>query len=164
MTKKNNKIMTLYLPKYSIEQSKIYYLNGHSIKVLDYINRSSIPCDLQAAMLNNNYSDTMRLIRKYNSQSKGYKQVKISYSCDVFASVNQTWHHITDTLACGCYNSIKDIKNIISCKRTTNSESITRGYVKNLEFSYNFNFSGSVISYPSSFASPYLEIRRDLYA
>ena len=91
-------------------------------------------------MLGNNYSDTMRLIRKYHSQSKGYKQVKISYSCDVFASVNQTWHHITDTLACGCYNSIKDIKNIISCKRTANSESIARGHVKNLDFSYNFSF------------------------
>lgn len=140
MTKKNNKIMTLYLPKYSIEQSKIYYFNGNSIKVLDYINRSSIPCDLQMVMLSDNYSDTMRLIRKYHNQSKGYKRVKINYSCNVFASVNQTWHDVTDTLACGYYNSIKDIKNIISRKRIENSEAITKGHVKNLEFSYNFSF------------------------
>ena len=140
MTKKSNKIMTLYLPKYSIEQSKIYYLNGNSIKVLDYINRSSIPCDLQAAIISGNYPDTLKLIRKYHSQSKGYKRVKISYSCNVFASVNQTWHNVTDTLAYGYYDSIKDIKNIINRKRTANSESITRGHVKSLKFSYKFSF------------------------
>lgn len=140
MTKKNNKIMTLYLPKYSIGQSKIYYSNGNSIKVLDYINRSSIPCDLQTAILSNNYSDTMKLIRKYHSQSKGYKRVKISYSCDAFASVNQTWHHVTDTLACGCYNCINDIKKVITQKRIANNDAILKGHVKNLEFSYNFSF------------------------
>ena len=44
------------------------------------------------------------------------KAVKITYSCDVFASVTQTWHAVIDTLACGCYNSINDIKKVITQK------------------------------------------------
>lgn len=103
MTKKQNKVNAIYMPKYSMELSKIYFKNGASIKILDYIKKTSVPCDLQKAILSGNYSDTLKLIRQYRTQvSKGHKAVKISYSCNVFASVTQTWHTITDTLACGC--------------------------------------------------------------
>nr|DAG13630.1 MAG TPA: hypothetical protein [Caudoviricetes sp.] len=141
MTKKQNKVNTIYMPKYSMEQSKIYFKNGASIKILDYIKQSSMPMPLQTAILKSSFSDVLKLVRQYRKQAfKTQKAVKISYSCDVFATVTQTWHAVADTLACGCYNSINDIKKVIEQKRMANNESILKGYIKNLKFAYSFIF------------------------
>lgn len=141
MTKKQNKVNTIYMPKYCMELSKIYFKNGASIKILDYIKKTSMPCDLQKAILSGCYSDVLKLIRQYRMQAfTKQKAVKITYSCDVFASVTQTWHAVAETLACGCYNSINDIKKVITQKRMANNDAILKGYIKNLKFVYDFIF------------------------
>lgn len=141
MTKKQNKVNTIYMPKYCMELSKIYFKNGASIKILDYIKQTSMPMPLQNAILKSSFCDVLRLIRHYRMQAfKNQKSVKITYSCDVFASVTQTWHAVADTLACGCYNSINDIKKVITQKRMANNDAILKGYVKNLKFAYDFIF------------------------
>lgn len=141
MTKKQNKVNTIYMPKYSMELSKIYFKNGASIKILDYIKQASMPMPLQKAILKGSFCDVLKLVRLYRMQaSKNQKSVKITYSCDVFASVTQKWYAVTDTLACGCYSSISDIKKVITKKRMANNDAIIKGYIKNLKFTYDFMF------------------------
>lgn len=141
MTKKQNKVNIIYMPKYSMELSKIYFKNGASIKILDYIKQTSMPLPLQNAILKGSFCEVLKLVRQYRMQAfKNQKSVKITYSCNVFSSVTQTWHTIVDTLACGHYNSINDIKKVITQKRMANNDDILKGYVKNLKFSYNFTF------------------------
>ena len=141
MTKKQNKVNTIYMPKYCMEISKIYFKNGASIKVLDYIKQTSMPLPLQNAILKSSFGDVLRLVRQYRKQAlRKQKVVKITYSCNVFSSVTQTWHAVSDTLACGCYNSIGDIKKVIDKKRMANYNDILKGYIKNLNFTYSFIF------------------------
>ena len=141
MTKKQNKVNTIYMPKYCMELSKIYFKNGASIKILDYIKQTRMPMPLQNAILETSFCDVLKLVRQYRKQAiKTQKAVKIIYSCDVFATVTQTWHAVTDTLACGCYNSINDIKKVITQKRMANNDGILKEYIKNLKFTYSFIF------------------------
>ena len=141
MTKKQNKVNAIYMPKYCMELSEIYFKNGASIKILDYIKQTSMPLPLQNAILKGSFCDVLKLARQYRVQAlKKQKAVKITYSCDVFSSVTQTWHKVLDTLACGCYNSIGDIKKVVEQKRMVNNDDILKGHVKNLKFEYSFIF------------------------
>lgn len=141
MTKKQNKVNTIYMPKYCMEQSKLYFKNGASILILDYIKQSSMPMPLQKAILKDSFCDVMKLVRQYRKQAfKKQKAVRITYSCNVFASVTKTWHAVANTLACGCYNSVNDIKKVITQKRMANNDDILKGYIKNLKFTYDFIF------------------------
>lgn len=131
-----NKINTLYLPVYAMELSRIYFKNGSSIKILDYIKKSSMPMDLQQAILNQNFKDVLRLIRKYIKTDNFKKYVSISYTCDVFSSVSNSWHHINNDLARGCYTSVDQIKTIIQNKKEKNNNE----NIKNLKFNLKFSF------------------------
>lgn len=141
MTKKQNKVNAIYMPKYGMELSKIYFKNGASVKILDYIKQTSMPMPLQEAILKSSFCEVLKLVRQYRTQAlKNQKSVKIAYSCDVFSNVTQTWHTVADVLACGYYNSINDIKKVITQKRMANNDDILKGHVKNLKFSYSFIF------------------------
>ena len=141
MTKNQNKVNTIYMPKYCMELSKIYFKNGASIKILDYIKQTSMPLPLQNAILKGSFCDVLKLVRQYRMQAlQKQKAVDITYSCDVFVSVTQTWHKVSNTLARGCYNSIGDIKKVIEQKRIANNDAILKGYIKNLKFTYSFIF------------------------
>ena len=141
MTKNQNKVNAIYMPKYCMELSEIYFKNGASIKILDYIKQPAMPLPLQNAILKSSFSDVLKLVRQYRKQAfKKQKAVNITYSCDVFSSVTQTWHKVSGTLARGYYNSISDIKKVIEQKRMANNDDILKGYVKNLKFTYSFIF------------------------
>ena len=138
MTKQLNKINALYLSKYSMEQSKIYFKNSNSISFLKYLNINSIPMDIQESILSGNYAKTLKLLRKYN-KVKSNKKVKIHYSCDVYSTVTKSWHVVDNELLCyGSYNNISEIKKAIEHKREANKESMLKGYIKNLTFKYTF--------------------------
>lgn len=100
-----------------------------------------MPLPLQNAILKSSFCDVLKLARQYRMQAlQKQKAVKISYSCDVFSSVTQTWHKVSDTLAQGCYNSIGDIKKVIEQKRMANNDDMLKGSIKNLRFTYSFIF------------------------
>ena len=69
MTKKQNKVNTIYMPKYCMELSRIYFKNGASIKVLDYIKQTSMPLPLQNAILKSSFCDVLKLVRQYRMQA-----------------------------------------------------------------------------------------------
>ena len=138
MSTKQSKINKLYLPKYSMEQSKIYFNNNTSILITDYCKVNSIPVDMQEAILKSDYSKVLNKIRFYNKKSNNYKKVKISYSCDVYSTVSNTWHKIDDSLCEGYYKNINEVKNVIDYKKQKNQEGINKGTIKNLKFNIKF--------------------------
>jgi hypothetical protein len=135
--KKQSKINTLYLPIYAMELSKIYFKNGSSIRILDYIKKTSMPMDLQKAILKQSYSEVLKLIRKYTKNDGFKKSVSIKYTCACWSTISNTWHFIENDLAAGLYNNFKQIKEVIENKRIKNNNE----NIEDLKFQLKFYFN-----------------------
>lgn len=137
MTKKQNKIDMLYLPIYASEQASIGFKNGSSVRILEYINKNSLPCDLQNAIINQDAKQVIKLIRHYKKQvTNNKKHVNINYTCDVFSTVTNSSHFIKENLVSGFYDNLQIILQVVNKKRQVNNNK----YVSNLKFNYKFSF------------------------
>ena len=135
MTKKVNKPYTLYLPKYAPEQAKLYYSNNASLEFRK-LYKYGIPTELQQNIINQNYSTTLHELRKQlNKPLINSKYVIISYECDCFATVTNSWHHLVNTRAAsGAYKHVSEIKTYIDRIRKKNNNP----NIKNLKFKIEF--------------------------
>lgn len=138
---KNTKINKIEIHEYAMELSRIHFNNGASVSILDYLKINSIPCNMEKAILNKDYANIIKLIRQYNNNKSGDKKVNISYSCDVFSTVSNSWHFINEkNYLSGYYKDLNDIKKAIQHKKDANQGSIQNGLIKNLKFEYEFCF------------------------
>lgn len=130
------KIKSIERHQYALELSKVHYTNDASVELRKLINcKYGMPSSLQHAILSGNYKNIIKELRQAcKPNHNNYKQVAISYSCDVYCNITDKIHHIKDKLAGGIYNNVSEILQLVNKKRKINDKPT----ISNLQFTYNF--------------------------
>lgn len=130
----NNKISSMYLPKYVPEQAKIYFHN--CIEGVKFNKLVKYPSnELTNAIIEQNYSKALHEVRASLKKTNSGKYAIISYTCDVFSSVTNSWHHIEETRKyCGYYTHVSEILNIIKHVKARNNNDCIKNLTFNVEF------------------------------
>lgn len=127
--------MKYQLKKYSNLPLSQYieYENGAIIKLYNKVDYK--------ILTNGNKKEIMQAYRNKLRPKKSFKYVMISYECDIFSTVSNSWHHVTETRKFnGAYNHVSEIKKCLDTHKLRNKEDIENGILKNLHYKYEFLF------------------------